>query len=417
MPKAAAYIVLCLFLLLLTEGMAQNKPGIETDTVYFKGRQKKVTIPFKLVHNLIIIPVQVNQSSTLNFILDTGVKTTLITRLYYSDSLNLNYAKKVALNGLGVGSQIEALHSSGNSVSMRGIEGRNQEVYVMLHEDFDLSTRLGMPVHGIIGYDIFKNFIVKINYSSKKLTLYRPDTIIKKRKKTAEYPLQIEGHKAYLNVKIRQNNSDSLHVKLVLDTGASNSVSLYLPSNPSIILPAKVMEAYLGRGLSGDINGKIGRLSGIYLGQYSLVNLPAAYPEEEAIRAAMSISNRNGNLGSEILSRFHVVIDYPHERLLLVPNGKFKKPFYYNMAGFEITTPLPGTNIYLVSSVVEGSPASEAGIKKGDQLVDINGQKCMSLSLGEVLEKLDSKPGKRIKIGLLRNTERMVVTVVLKNQI
>lgn len=417
MPKAIGYVLICLSILLVSEGLVQAQPTFDSDTIFLTGRKKKVSIPFELVHNLIIIPVKVNESNTLNFILDSGVKTTLITRLYYSDSLSLKEAKKVAINGLGVGSKLEALHSTGNDISLKGIEGKNQEVLVLLSDVFDLSTRMGMPVHGIIGYDIFRNFVVKINYSSQVITLYRPNTLIKKKKKAEEYPLFIEGHKAYIYANIKQHNADSLKVKLVLDTGASNSVSLYLPSDKRIALPPKVMEAYLGRGLSGDINGKIGRLPCISIGRYNLRNLPASYPEEEAIRAALSLSNRNGNLGSEILSRFDVLIDYPHKRLLLLPNSRYKKPFNYNMAGFEITTPLPGTNVYIVSSVVEGSPACDAGIKPGDQLMDINGKKCFSLSLSDILDIMSSRPGKKLNLSLMRDTETLNVTVVLKNQI
>lgn len=417
MPKAAGYIVWCILLLLLPEARAQMQISPDADTVYLKGSKRKVTIPFKLVHNLIVIPVKVNQSSTLNFILDSGVKTTLITRLYYTDSLDLNEAQKVEITGLGVGSTMEALHSTGNSISLKGIEGRNQQVLVLTQDAFDLSSRMGMHIHGIIGYDIFKNFVVQINYSSQTLTLYRPDFLVKKKRKTEEYPLHIEAHKAYIYADIQQQNGDTLQVKLVLDTGASNTVSLYLPSDERIALPTKVMETYLGRGLSGDINGKIGRLSSLSIGKYQLTNLPAAYPDEAAIKAALSISNRNGNLGSDILSRFNVVIDYPHNRLLLLPNRNFRKPFHYNMAGFEITTPMPGTNVYVVSSVSAGSPASVAGIKTGDQLMGINGQRCFQLTLNEILEIFESRPGKKINMSLLRDAEKINVIVVLKSQI
>ena len=417
MPKAAGYIWLFLCLLLSTDMKAQLQLDLKSDTVYLKGNKRKVNIPFKLVHNLIVIPIQVNNSTPLNFILDSGVQTALITHLNYSDSLDLHQARKVDITGLGVGSSLEAFHSSGNSISLKGVEGINQEVFVLSQDVFDLSSRMGMYIHGIIGYDIFKNFIVKINYSTETLTLYRPNFIIRKRRRVQEYPLHIENHKAYVYADIHQQNGDTLQVKLVLDTGASNTVSLYLPSNERITLPSKVMQAYLGRGLSGDINGKIGRLSCLKIGQFQLADLPAAYPEEAAIKAALSLSNRNGNLGSDVLSRFTVIIDYPNKRLLLKPNHKFKKPFHYNMAGFEVTTPMPGTNVYVVSSVSEDSPASEAGVKPGDQLLNINGQKCLNLSLNDVLELLESSPGKKLNLSLLREQEKLNVTVVLKSQI
>ena len=418
MTRAGSLLLLCLSLLFVPAStLAQMQQKFEHDTVYFKLNKKRITIPFKLVHNLIIIPVQINGSQPLNFILDSGVRNTLITRLYYSDSLNLNSADKVTIRGLGSGHPLEALYSTGNVMSMPGIQGDNHQVYVLMEDIFNLSLRMGMPVHGIIGYDIFKNFIVKINYGSKMLTIYRPDTKLKKKRKAEEFPLHIEGTKAYIYGKVRQQNGDTLKVKLVLDTGASHAISLYLPTNKKLALPPRVMEAYLGRGLGGDIHGKIGRLDAFTLGKYEIPDLPASFPDEEAIKLALNIANRNGNLGSDVLNRFTVIFDYPHNKLTLIPNSKFKEPFNYNLAGFEVSTPLPGTNIYVVSNVIDNTPAKLVGIQPGDQIININGQECKDLQLPEVLNLIDSKPGRKIRMRLMRNQEVIDVNFVLQSRI
>ncbi len=416
MTRARNVVLLCLCLYLLLLAGAQGQP-VTKDTVYFTSNRKSISLPFKLVHNLIIIPVKINNSQPLNFILDSGVKNTIITRLYYSDSLNLNHADKITLSGLGTGYTVEALYSTGNEMSMPGIKGDNHQVYVLMEDLFDLSTRMGMPVHGIIGYDIFKNFVVKINYSAKMITFYRPDVKLAVKKKSEEYPLHIEGNKAYIFANVRQHNGDTVNVKLVVDTGASHTLSLYLPSNDRLTLPPKVMEAYLGRGLSGDINGKIGRINAFTLGRYELQDLPASYPDEEAIRLALNISKRNGNLGSDILKRFTVILDYPHNRMILQPNRKYREPFHYNMAGFEISTPLPGTNFYTVSYVVDDSPAKLVGLKPGDQLLNINGKNCHELTLNELLEIFESKPGRKLRMKVKRDAVVHNFDLVLQSDI
>ncbi|MBF9253611.1 aspartyl protease family protein [Pontibacter sp. 172403-2] len=408
--------LLCFWLLLLPSASAQQ-PAARHDTVYFTSGRRSIRLPFKLVHNLIVIPVKINNSNSLNFILDTGVRSTLITRLYYSDSLELNQTNRTQIRGLGSGYTIEAIISKGNSLRLPHIKGENQEIYVLMEDVFNLSTRMGMPIHGIIGYDIFKNFIVKVNYSSKTLTLYRPDVRLKKKRKAEEYPLHIENDKAYIYANVRQHNGDTLQVKLVVDTGASHTLSLYLPTDERLELPPKTMEAFLGRGLSGDINGKIGRLAGFSMGRYELQNLPASYPDEESIRAALNIANRNGNLGSDILKRFTVVFDYPHKRLLLLPNNKYKEPFHFNMSGFEVSTPLPGVNFYEVTNVVPNSPATAAGVQNGDELISINGKSCFDLNLNDVLDTLESKPGRKLRLRLRRNGEEIDVNLVLESRI
>ncbi|WP_299757228.1 aspartyl protease family protein [uncultured Pontibacter sp.] len=412
----SAMFCACLFIL-LSEAKVQAQILQEPDTVYFISNRKKITMPFKLVHNLIVLPVQVNGSKPLNFILDSGVRNTLITKLYYTDSLDLKESNRIKIRGLGEGYSIEALHSIGNNIFMSGIKGDNHTVYVLLEDIFNLSTRMGMPVHGIIGYDIFKNFIVKINYSKETITLYRPDHKIRKPRRAEEYPLLIEDAKPYLNATVKQHNGDSLDVKLIVDTGASHGISLYLPTNDRLELPPKVMQAYLGRGLGGDINGKIGRLEGFKLGKYEIENLTASYPDEEAVKLALNIAGRNGNLGSAILKRFTVIFDYPNERIIFSPNRRFKEPFNYNMAGFEVSTPLPGANFYVVSNVVEDSPAKTVGMQAGDQLLHINGRSCNELQLQELLNMLDSKPGRKLKLRLKRQEEIIDVNFVLQSRI
>ncbi len=418
MTRAGYIVLLCLFLYFLPEiPFAQGQSKFENDTVYFVSNQKKTNIPFKLVHNLIIIPVKINDSTPLNFILDSGVRNTLVTRLNYTDSLNLNEANKIAIRGLGSGYELEALHSVGNTMHMPGIKGDNHQVYVLMEDIFNLSQRMGMPVHGIIGYDIFKNFIVKINYKTHMLTLYRPDSKLRKKRRAEEFPLHIEGTKAYVYGNVRQQNGDTLRVKLVLDTGASHALSLYLPTNDKLALPDKVMEAYLGRGLGGDIHGKIGRLDAFMLGKYKLTDLPASFPDEEAVKHALNIGNRNGNLGSDVLNRFTVIVDYPHNKLTLIPNSSFKKPFNYNLAGFEVTTPLPGTNLYIISNVIDNTPAKLVGLEPGDQILNINGTECKDLKLSELLDMMDSKPGRKIRLRLKREQKVFNVDFVLQSRI
>ncbi|WP_235336713.1 aspartyl protease family protein [Pontibacter korlensis] len=402
---------------MLTETVAQVQLSQSSDTVYFTSDRKKITMPFRLVHNLVIIPVQINNSQPLNFILDSGVRNTLITQLYFSDSLDLKEANRIKIKGLGQGHSLEAIHSTGNSMRMRGIQGDHHTVYVLLEDIFNLSLRMGMPVHGIIGYDIFKNFIVKINYSTETLTLYRPDQKVKKKKRAEEYPLIIEDAKPYLHATVKQHNGDSLNVKLIVDTGASNSLSLYLPSDERLKLPPKVMHAYLGRGLGGDINGKIGRLPSFRLGKYEMENLTASYPDAEAVKLALNVAGRHGNIGSDILKRFTVIFDYPNQRISLIPNRRFKEPFYFNMAGFEVSTPLPGANFYIISNVVEDSPAKMVGVQPGDQLLHINGRNCNELKLSEVLHILDSKPGRKLRLRLKREEEIIDVDFVLQSRI
>ena len=63
-------------------------------------KTKKMVLPFKLVHNLIVLPGFINGSDTLNFILDTGVSHTMITSLNGFEGVKFNFSRNKA-SGFG----------------------------------------------------------------------------------------------------------------------------------------------------------------------------------------------------------------------------------------------------------------------------------------------------------------------------
>ena len=66
------------------------------------GNKDSYALSFKMVNNLIIIPIEVNDVK-LNFLLDTGVDNSLLINLKLEDSLNLNNVEEIQLRGLGEG--------------------------------------------------------------------------------------------------------------------------------------------------------------------------------------------------------------------------------------------------------------------------------------------------------------------------
>ena len=124
-------------------------------------------IRFKFINNLIVIPIQVNDKK-LNFILDSGVNKTIVFNSSRVDTILSNFEYKYKLKGLGKGLPVNAVVSKNNRFKINNLIAVNKNVYVILKDDFDLSSKMGITIHGVIGYDIFSNLILKINYKSKK---------------------------------------------------------------------------------------------------------------------------------------------------------------------------------------------------------------------------------------------------------
>ncbi|MEM9077946.1 MAG: aspartyl protease family protein [Bacteroidota bacterium] len=411
--------------------------------------QKFQKIRFELVNNLMLIPLEIN-GSQLTFVLDSGVSKPILFNLAEQDSVQINNVSEVTIKGLGDGEPIKALSSIGNAFKLGKAKNYNQDMYVVLDKEINFSTSLGVPVHGIMGYDLFRDFIVEVNYSAKNIKLHNPNMYEEKLdKKSQTLPLSVEARKAYIKATVLTEDESNVPVKLLVDTGSSDALWLFHQPEKGLEIPQKHYEDYLGRGLSGDIFGKRSKVNGIRIGDFELKDAKAAFPYRESIGFLENFGDRSGSLGGEILRRFNLVFDYSQGTVKLKKNGNFKAPFQYNMAGIELQhnglryiaeriangngvvrkqgsdygnvqillenkTRLSLVPEIVVSSIRAGSPAEEAGLKEGDVILAVNGKKVHRYKLQEILKMLNEKEGKRIRVLIERYNRDLLFSFVLK---
>ncbi|MBA7557774.1 hypothetical protein ES705_50545 [subsurface metagenome] len=305
---------------------------------------------------------------------------------------------------MGEGEPVDAIHSYGNNFYISGIRGANQDLLILLQNVFNLSSIFGTRIHGLMGYNIFSNFIVEIDYQNKIISFHNPEYYKpgRKRKRTITLPLTIHNTKPYLVGTIILADNTEVPVKLLLDTGASHALWLDQKSHPGLKFPEKVVDSYLGKGLSGDIYGKLGKIHGFRLG-VSLFSSPiVAFPDSASVGNSSGLDDRNGSLGSEILRRFRVIIDYPNKQITLTPNNNFKSPFKLNRSGIDLEAPIPELPYYIISNIRKESPADRAGLKKGDELQYINNKNVRLLTINDIYNIFQNKAGKKIKLTVTR---------------
>lgn len=387
----------------------------QTGFIFDNPKKKSMTINFKSSSNLIIIPVAINNSDTLNFILDTGVRYPIITELPFVNKLNLNFLQPINVKGLGEGEQLTAYRSGNNTINIDGLVAFDQEIHMVINENFQISHILGIPVHGLIGFNLFKDYVVKIDYEQHKLTLTKPEHFnYKEKEKDIVLPLTFEQNKPFVKTSIVTDKNEDVPVKLLVDTGASDAIWLSTNSDNRISLPENHIETFLGRGLSGDLYGKKGRIGAIWVGPLVLYEPIVAFPENELVDQLIGKNDRNGTLGAEILRRFYVTMDYPNKRLILRPNSNLKDDFNYNMSGLEVTNPMPGLPIFIISDIRKNSPAYYAGIKENDQIISLNSSSHKTLTLNDINLLFQSQQDRRIKLTVLRDGEQVKTEFFLK---
>ncbi|MEM7187586.1 MAG: retropepsin-like aspartic protease [Bacteroidota bacterium] len=298
--------------------------------------KKKDRIPFKLVNNLVVIPVEVN-GKELSFLLDTGVDHTLLFNLEERDSMLINNVTPVLLRGLGEGGDIEALKSRNNQIRVGKAVDTDHKIYVIFNQALNFSPRMGIPIHGIIGYDLFKDFVVKTDYESELITLYEPESYKPRRCRNCEsFDIVISRNKPYVRNKIVSNDATTHEVTLLIDSGASDALWLFDEDYGITDTPKNYFTDFLGLGLSGRVNGKRSKLREVSMGSFSFKNVNVAYPDSLALKNLRRSSSRHGTLGSDILRRFTVTMDYGSKKLTLKKNNHYKRPFHYNMSGIVL---------------------------------------------------------------------------------
>lgn len=420
--KKSRYSIFCLiFGVLFTyfneRSIAQtsSKKGNKEQHIGFRFTKKgnSVKIPIKTYHNLILIPIRINNSMEMNFILDTGVKTTIFTEPMLVDFLSLGKTRTIKIIGLGEGAALDAKVASGLKITLpEGVEGDGMSMVILPENTISFSSMFGQHVYGIIGYEMFKQFVIEIDYYNSYIRLHKPDKY-KPQKSATILPIQIEKTKPYVETTVVAENGTE-KTRLLIDTGASQAVSLW---HENVTMPVKTIDAYLGQGLSGDIFGRLGRIKGFKLGDFYFENVVAAYPEEESLKMVKDPSNWEGNLGAAILKRFSVTFDYPQSRIILRKNGNYKKPFTYNISGIELIAQGENYKEYWINHVREHSPASEAGLKVGDILLSVNNFTTLDSDIGEIYARLNRKPGKKVCMKILRNGEVSKICMRLIEQL
>jgi len=202
-----------------------------------------------------------------------------------------------------------------------------------------------------------------------------------------------------------------------MDTGASLSLLLHTNTNEDIRLPENFIKGSIGRGLGGFLEGFLGRFKKLEFGGFHFNNIITNYQDiSEAIEMEI-VANRNGIIGTVLLSRFNIIIDYPRGKLYMQPHRKYNKGFKYDRSGLELIISGKKLNTVTVFNVIENSPAFKAGIERGDQLISINYLPAKLLSLKGVTQRMTKKEGKKIRLKIIRGGKKMVFTFRLKDLI
>lgn len=355
------------------------------------------TIPIDISSNYIRLPLSIQGSPPFHLILDTGMPTrgVLLCPTPRVDSLGLAFQGGRAIRGAGgTGAQLSARTARAEQISVGGHSIADVPVIVLPHNP-------GFPedVDGVVGAELFERFAVRVDADRRRVELF--DTAWTPPAGSASIPIRVD-RKVFVDARVAVEDGDPVPVDLAVDLGAGHSLWLN-QRDERIRPPAHAIATTLGRGLSGDLHGQIGRVRRFELGPFAFEDVTAIFPDREQQNPG-GADFRDGFVGAEILTRFRVTFDYAHQRMVLEPGARIAEPFDHDMSGLALDPQSRDRAAILV--VVHGSPADEAGLRVGDVLVAIDGRALGSMSPDEVGRAL-MRDGAEVALGIERGAERI----------
>jgi hypothetical protein len=363
-PGVALKVALLVSAIVMNAG---DSPGVSA-----AGAASLATVPIVFTRNQVRVPVSIDGSAPFVLILDTGMPTrgVLLRHTERVDSLGLVFPGADTLSGGGDGPAVAARVATADHIKVGGLTIPEVPVIVLPAES-------GLPrdTDGVIGSELFEKFAVRIDVDRQRLELfdsatYQPAT------EAAIVPLRFREGSAFVDALVAVGSGPPVTADLAVDLGAGHSLWLNERADGSFAPPPNTPVTTLGRGLSGELRGSVGRVRRFELGGVAFEDVVTIFPVPEHQHPG-GFDFRDGFVGAEILTRFHVTFDYPAKRMVLERGGRFSEPFEYDMTGMVLDP--QGQDRRRVDAVVPGSPAAEAGVEAGDVLMAVDGASLAAL--------------------------------------
>jgi hypothetical protein len=388
----------------LQEGMFRMPPPPAPDYTLAEGRTS-TSVPFELLNNHIYLEARLNGRGPFPLLCDTGGANIVTPEL----AAELGLTSEGALQGRGVGEKSEDIGiTKVQTLEVGGVTLHDQvfAVYPLA----DLGRVEGVPIRGLIGYEVFKRFVVEVDYERLRLVLTLPSAFAYSGHGVV-VPFRFNGQIPQVEGEV-----DGLPGRFDIDTGSRSSLTILGPfaekHNLAARYPRKV-EAVTGWGVGGPARGLVTRAGVLKLGGVE-VHGPVLDISLQA-KGAFTDPYVAGNVGAGVLKRFNIIFDYGNQKLIFEPNRNFSAPDDYDRAGLWLN--LSG-DTFEVMDVTAGGPAAEVAIKPGERILEIDGRAASELSLPGLRSMFRSSPaGTRFRLSVQSGEAKREVVLTLRDLI
>jgi hypothetical protein len=320
-------------------------------------------VPFtQLTGGIVIIKAMLNNfPDTLNFVLDTGSSGISLDSTTASELRLSPQSTDRTIRGIAGIKNVPFLYNQTIKFPRLAVDSLDFHV-----NDYGILTAVyGERIDGIIGYSIFRKFILKINYDSLYIDICTKGTI---RYPRGGYLLKPTISNLPIQT-LRVKDAVTINSRFLYDIGAGVCMMLSrdFVSDSAFLHKKRKLLTKEGEGVGGKIDMHVTVIKEVKLGPFRFRSVPTYIFDDEF--NVTQYPTLGGLIGNDILRRFNTIFNYDKRDFYLVPNSHFNEPFDYSYSGVELYY-VEGNII--VGDVAKGSPAEDAGLKENDIVIAIN---------------------------------------------
>ena len=360
-------------------------------------------IPFELVNNHIYVDGKID-GKPAHFLLDTGGGNLLTPDA--ARRFGLQGEGKLAMSGSGE-ERVDVALAHAGEVRI-GAAALSKPVFYVLDLG-QLAAVEGVNLDGLVGYEMFRRFDVRIDYAQRTVTLSEPGKLAPPAGATV-LPFTLDEH-----TPIVTGTLDGVPLRMTVDTGSRSALTLDSPFVREHDLVKRYradVDSVVGWGVGGAARGNAARFGSLQLGDLTIDGIAGELFTGN--KGAFANPELDGNLGGGVLRRFTVAFDYQAKKMYLAPNADYGKPDTFDRSGLWL---LADGDALKVADVAAGSAAAR-GVQVGDRIVTFDGEPVATHALALWRQRLRESPqGTRVALGIERQGKRETLMLTLADRI
>jgi hypothetical protein len=355
-PLSSVYLLSVVLGLLFTAGcssVSRRAPGRTVVDV------TATSLPARILSNFFLVETRWDDGRTYRFLVDTGS-----TISYVSPDLAKRFAVK---QNKGDPQKVQVRSASGGEIELEAVmlrrlslgEAHFDRVQALIFDFAELSGHLGLQIDGIIGFPVFRNTLLTMDYPGSRLVIAPyPAVFAPPPKQTPRVStIAFNNQQGTPLIPIQMGNESFI---VLIDSGSDGSLSL----NPVGLHPRFANGPRIGTivsSLQGDRRQLTGRLNeSLLIGGHTV---------EQPI---VDLTDQLSSIGGELLSHFAVTFDQRRNQVT----------FTHDHDGPITMDPRRHTGLsfsrssvyWRVMTVIPDTPTAKLPLQAGDLCVRINGE-------------------------------------------